>query len=198
VGDSIRNKLTEQRHLFSLIKEELYSAAKAQPCPACRADIEHFAEFMAVKARDVGAIDTYSSRKTHMRKLKEVDYINELTDTAMFITKIIRPLTRKMNAPEIYREVLNEDLEGNRTVRKHLLEAEKLMGRLDRKDKDYRLMHDILDSFIKVTEFKLSIDPLTFYIFDKTVRFGYKTHLLSVSSKMTVGIKELVNPSRYV
>ena len=116
----------------------------------------------------------------------------------MFITKIIRPLTRKMNAPEIYREVLNEDLEGNRTVRKHLLEAEKLMGRLDRKDKDYKLMHDILDSFIKVTEFKLSIDPLTFYIFDKTVRFGYKTHLLSVSSKMIVGIKELVNPSRYV
>lgn len=179
------------------IQKELYNAAKAQPCPACRADIEHFAEFFSIKIAEAGS-SKEQNRRLHMKKLKEVDYINELTDIAMFVTKVIRPISKNAKVPEVYEKVLKEDLEGNRNVKKHLIKVKKLMGALDKSDKDLALMRDIIDSFIKVTEFKLSIDPITFYIFDKTVRLGYKTHVLSATSKLIIGVKSMINPSRYV
>ena len=48
----------------------------------------------------------------------------------------------------------------------------------------------MLRSFIKAVDFKLSIDPTLFYVFDKAVRLGYRTHIWSLVGSTIVAFKK--------
>lgn len=179
---------------LSMLKEELDKAAKIQPCPGCKHDIEQLSKF--INTQITGHDTNYS--KEDMKTLKEVDYINELTNLGITLSKFIDPLARNLHikVPDIYEKVLKEDLEANKQVKVYLTNAKNINEELNR-TKNYKLISEILTSFIRATDFKLSIDPFTFYIFDKTIRFGYKTHLLSATGKAIVSIKGIIDPSRY-
>jgi hypothetical protein len=180
---------------LTMIKTELDEAAKVQPCPGCKHDIEQLAKFVAAKADALQSGSKVDS--TVSKALKDVDFVNELTDMAMFISKIVKPFGRSLKVPEVYEKVLHDDRKGNEDAKTHLVRADELLKELKLPDRQYTMIHEIVGSFIRATEFKLSIDPVTFYLFDKAVRLGYKTHLLSATGKVIVGIKVALNPSRY-
>ena len=189
-----RNTEKDSKTLYA-IGLNLEEAAKVQPCPACKQDIEQLKRFIDAKADAVKSDSKLN--KEEIRALKEVDFVNELTDIAIVVSKIIKPFTMTRKVPESYEKTLNNDMEGNRKVKVYLLEAAKKIKELKLKNKHYMLISDIINSFIRVIEFKLSTDPLTFYLFDRTIRIGYKTHVLSATSKTIVTIKGIINPSRY-
>ncbi len=191
----IKDDLGKKIDTLSKIKGGLDEAARIQPCPGCKHDIEQLSKFMEGKIESIktGASVNNSAKKA----LKEVDSINELTDMAIVIAKIIKPFTRVSKVPEVYVKVLNDDLEANRKVKIILLETNEMIKELKDTDKELCLASDIMDSFIGAVDFKLSIDPVTFYLFDRTIKLGYKTHLLRATSKAIVGVKGIINPSRY-
>ena len=77
------------------------------------------------------------------------------------------------------------------------MKASELTRELEGTDKQFKIVSDVLRAFTRATEFKLSVDSYTFYLFDRTIKLGYKTHILSATSKVIVGIKGIVDPSRY-
>ncbi len=180
---------------LSKLKLELDESAKINPCPGCKHDTEQLAKFISAKldsARSGLSIDMETTKS-----LKEVDYINELTGIAITFSKFIKPLTRISKVPEVYEKVLHDDLEANKKVKSHLLKASELTKKLESTDKQFKIVSEVLKAFIRATEFKLSVDPYTFYLFDRAIKLGYKTHILSATSKVIVGIKGMVDPSRY-
>ena len=191
----VETKLGKNVKVLTDLKQELDKAAKINPCPGCKHDTEQLAKFISAK------LDSVRSRSVIDRDtfkfLKEVDYINELTDIAIGFSKFIKPLTRISKVPEVYEKVLHDDMEANKKVKEHLLKASELAKELERIDKQFKIVSDVLKAFIRATEFKLSIDPYTFYLFDRTIKLGYKTHILSAMSKVIVWMKGIVNPSRY-
>ena len=192
----MRRKGNENAAILLRIDSELRAAAKAQPCPACKHDMEVFSGFLEAKARALKTREPVG--REHFAALKEVDFINELTGVGALFARTIRPFTFGMDVPEIYKKTLQDDLAGNREVLRRLKNAAGLMKGIEPgDDRQYALMLDIMNGFRRATEFKLSIDPLTFYIFDKTIRLGYRTHLLSATGKVIVGFKQIANPSRY-
>jgi hypothetical protein len=177
------------------LKLELDEAAKINPCPGCKHDTEQLAKFISAKldsARSGSSMD-----REMIKSLREVDYINELTDIAIGFSKFIKPFTRISKVPEVYEKVLHDDMEANKKVKEHLLKASELTKEFEGTDKQFKIVSDVLKAFIRATDFKLSVDPYTFYLFDRTIKLGYKTHLLSATSKVIVGIKGIVDPSRY-
>ncbi len=177
------------------LKLELDEAAKINPCPGCKHDTELLAKFISAKL-DSARSGSSIGRKT-IKSLKEVDYINELTDIAIAFSKFIKPFTRISKVPEVYKKVLHDDMKANKKVKEHLLKASELTKGLEDTDKQFKVVSDVLKAFIRATDFKLSVDPYTFYLFDRTIKLGYKTHILSATSKVIVGIKGIVDPSRY-
>ncbi len=177
------------------IKQELVKAAKINPCPACKHDTQQLAKFISAKLdsiRNDSLID-----KNAVKYLKELDYINELTDIAIGFSKFIKPFTRISKVPEVYEKDLYGDMEANKKVKEYLLKASGLAKELKGTDKHFMIVSNILKAFTRATEFKLSVDPYAFYLFDRTLKLGFKTHILSTTSKAIVGIKGILNPSRY-
>jgi hypothetical protein len=174
---------------------KLDASAKYNPCPACKHDTEQLSKFISKKAESIRTGGMLASED--VKPLKEVDYVGVVEDMAIWVSKAIRPFTRLKKVPEIYKKVLLEDTEGNKRSLECLIEAKKLLDKLDSADNQLKLVSEILDSFIRALNFKLSIDEYSFYIFDKVIRFGYRTHLLSATGKIIVWVKELINPSRY-
>jgi hypothetical protein len=194
--EDMKNSITKQDiKILSDVRRLLKKAADVQPCPGCKHDIEQLEKFVGEK-KDALENEKLVNKKT-AELLKEVDFVNELTDIAIVVSRIIKPFVRIRKIPEIYEKVLRDDMNANRTVRKYLVDAYEDICKLERRDKHYMLMKDVVASFIRATEFKLSVDKYTFYIFDKTIKWGYKTHLLSATSKIIVGIKCILNPWRY-
>ena len=89
--------------------------------------------------------------------------------------------------------MLDKDREANKIIREHLLIAKLMVSKLDAAAEQYKIMSRILDSFIKATEFKLSADQSAFFIFDKMIRFFYRTHIFSIAGKTIVGAKDVVS-----
>ncbi len=193
---TIKTYLNKDINILMDIKLELNEAARSNPCPGCKYDTKLLAKFVSIKLNSMK--NGSSINKNKIKFLKEVDYINELTDIAIFFSKLIKPITITKKIPEVYKNTLRDDRESNKRVRTHLLKAKKLVISLNNKDKHFIIILEVLNAFIRATEFKLSVDPYTFYIFDKIIRIGYKTHLLSASSKIIVGTKRIMNPSRYM
>lgn len=190
-GEDMKNKEqsgTKEIEILQETKMHLSLAAKYQPCPACKHDIEALEEFVDKKMVSLQKEKEFG--RENLKALDSIDFINEITGFGITITRIIGPFTRSVHAPDLYRDVLKEDMEPNRKVREELIQAKRIVMKLPR-NLEYSRTIEILDSFIKAVEFKLSIDPVLFYVFDKTVRFGYKTHILSVVGHTIVALKKL-------
>ena len=191
----VNNNTNKDVKIITKLKLELDEAAHNSPCPGCKHDIEQLAKFISAKLDSIEKRSNIDKETTNA--LREVDYINELTDIAILFSKFIKPFTRISKVPDVYKEVLQKDIKANKNVKEHLLKANKLtMGLVDT-DMQFKMVSEVLKAFIRATEFKLNVDPYTFYLFDKTIKLGYKTRLLSITSKVVVGIKRIVNPSRY-
>jgi hypothetical protein len=163
---------------------DLLSSAEAnQPCPACKHDIGLLRDFVQEKMLVLGTERTLANSDA-AKKLESVDSINEITRFAILITRVLGPLTRivAVNAPQIYEKVLHDDMEPNRKVREDLLEARRLIA-TQSEDPDCRRVLGVVDMFARATDFKLSIDPALFYLYDKTIRIGYKTHVWALTTR---------------
>jgi hypothetical protein len=187
-----KNSNAENKRLVGLahIGRYLSSAADNQPCPACREDIDILERFIEEKICSL-ASGKETVGKVERKKLDGVDYVNEAVDIAIFVTNVVGPVTRaiSMKAPSTYEKVLHEDMEPNIKVREHLLVARELLEPL-KDDGDCLKALKILDSFIKTVEFKLGMDPLAFYVFDKAIRAGYKMHVLGIASRTLAKMKQ--------
>ncbi len=159
-------------------KTYLKRAIDAQPCPACKEDMQKLALFL--------------DGKLLRRDLDQINYINEATKIASFITNLTAPIINRLNItpPEVYKKVLSEDLPKNREVLANLKRFGELYYNSDKGT--YKLISEINDSWIKVTEFKLSLHPKTFYLFDKIVRLGWKTKTLAVLASLIVYTKRVI------
>jgi len=112
-----------------------------------------------------------------------------LTDIAIVVSKLIKPFTKRLKPPAVYEKVLEEDREGNAKVKELFLEAKKIaeeLIKIDKNDRYLSTLYEIIKGDIRAVDFKLNADPVTFYLFDKAIRIGYKTHLLEVAGKIIV------------
>ncbi len=180
---------SNEEGLLSIAKVELDEAARIQPCPGCKHDIEQLSNLLGrrlASLRGGRAMDG-----DPLKTLRELDYLNELTDIGIFMAGILDPIARRspIKVPEIYAKVLKDDMPANSKVRKHLKRAAETISRIENRGTSYAAVSEIVESFIRATDFKLSIDPLTFYLFDKTIRIGHSTHLLGATSRAIVLIK---------
>lgn len=175
------------------VKKELDDATRIQPCPACRHDMEQLGIFLESKIKSVQTASLTNGKTA--RILKQLSYINELSSIGISITRLLRPVTKLgfFAVPLAYKKVLDKNREANRIIREHLLRARLILTRLEREDKQYAAVSSILSSFMKATEFKLGADPQTFFLFDKLVRFCYKTRLLGFAGRVIVGTKTVVS-----
>ncbi len=174
-------------------REELRSATRIQPCPACKHDMKQLGIILDYKIRYVKSRSLVDEKAGKM--LHELDYINELIRIGILAARLLRPLTKLglLSVPPAYKEVLDKDREANKIIREHLLLAKLMVSKLDAADGQYKIISKILDSFVKATEFKLSADQSTFFMFDKMIRFFYRTHIFSLAGKTIVGVKDVVS-----
>jgi len=117
-----------------------------------------------------------------------------LTDIAIVVSKLIKPFTKRLKPPAVYEKVLEEDREGNAKVKELFLEAKKIaeeLIKIDKNDRYLSTLYEIIKGDIRAVDFKLNADPVAFYLFDKAIRIGYKTHLLEVTGKTIVMFKNL-------
>ncbi|MEM3781680.1 MAG: hypothetical protein QXT43_01815 [Candidatus Micrarchaeaceae archaeon] len=197
IGDRLRRNVADinKLEILSELKSALDEAAKYNPCPACKYDTEQLSKFISIKIESIKTGRAVT--KEDIKPLKEVDYLGIVEDMAIVISKLIRPFTRISKVPDVYRKVLEEDMEGNRKSLNYLINARKIADKIKEKDKQLNLVVEIIDSFVRALNFKLSIDEYSFYIFDRVIKFGYRTHLLSATGKVIVGLRELRDPQRY-
>lgn len=171
--------------LLDGISKEFTKATEAQPCPGCKYDMDQINKFITEKTEALKNKGKVSDKTRET--LRDVAYINEFTNLGIFLTKILDPLTNivKVTAPEMYKKVMEEDREGNIAVRKHLRKALKLANELVTlsSDRDFTNLRDIIKYSLNATEFKLSIDPVEFFVFDKVIKFGHKTHILQLAGR---------------
>ena len=108
----VETKSYKNLKILTGLKQELDEAAKINPCPGCKHDTEQLAKFISAKLDSVRS-GSIMDRET-AKSLKEVDYINELTDIAIAFSKFIKPFTRISKVPEVYEKVLRDDMEANK------------------------------------------------------------------------------------
>jgi hypothetical protein len=175
-----------------IMRDKLDLAAKFQPCPACKEDIKKLSESVYTKIKSLQR--NSELKKEDFKKLNDLDYINTLTDIAIVVAKIIKPFTKRLKPPKVYEKVLEEDREGNAKVKELLLETKEIaeeLIKIDKNDNYLRTLYKIVEGDIRAVDFKLNADPVAFYLFDKTIRVGYKTHLLEAASKIIVKFKHV-------
>jgi len=177
-----------------IMRDKLDLAAKFQPCPGCKEDIEKLSESLYTKIKSLQRNSELT--KDDFKKLSDLDYINTLTDIAIVVSKLIKPFTKRLKPPAVYEKVLEEDREGNAKVKELFLEAKKIaeeLIKIDKNDRYLSTLYEIIKGGIRAADFKLNADPVAFYLFDKAIRIGYKTHLLEVTGKIIVMSKNLEN-----
>ncbi len=179
--------------MLQSVRKEFHRAAKIQPCPACKHDMEQLEIFLDYK---IGFVKAHSPIDEKAGKiLHELDYINELIHIGILAARVLGPITKLglLPVPTSYKKVLDKDREANKIIREHLLIAKLIVSKLAAADEQYKVMFKILDSFISATEFKLSADQSTFFMFDKMIRLLYRTHIFSLACKTIVGAKDVVS-----
>jgi len=175
-----------------IMHDKLDLAAKFQPCPACKEDIKKLSESLYTKIKSLQK--NSEIKKDDFKKLNDLDYINTLTDIAIVVAKIIKPFTKRLKPPKVYEKVLEEDREGNVKVKELLLETKEIaeeLIKIDKNDSYLRTLYEIVEGDIRAVDFKLKADPVAFYLFDKVIRIGYKTHLLAAASKIIAKFKNV-------
>ncbi len=179
-----------------LLKEAhgfLKIAHDSQPCPGCKEDIQKFNEFVKDKIASLEAGEDRVNQNS-LKKLRDVDYVNGLTDVAIALARVTHPLARlsKVVPPPIVEKTLNEDMPGNKKCLEYMGKAHKNLTKLqalDKNDGDYKTADRILKSFIRAADFKSSIDPIEFYMYGEIIGIGYKTHLWQIFVKSLVTLK---------
>jgi len=121
-----------------IIRDKLDLAAKFQPCPACKEDIEKLSESVSTKIKSLQI--NSELKRDEFKKLSDLDYINTLADIAIVISKLIKPFTKRLKPPTVYEKVLEEDREGNAKVKELFLEAKKIAEELIKMDKNDRYL----------------------------------------------------------
>ena len=175
-----------------IMRDKLDLAAKFQPCPGCKEDIEKLSESLYTKIKSLQRNSELT--KDDFKKLSDLDYINTLTDIAIVVSKLIKPFTKRLKPPAVYEKVLEEDREGNAKVKELFLEAKKIaeeLIKIDKNDRYLSTLYEIIEGDLRALNFKLNADPVAFYLFDKIIRLGYKTHLLAAASKIIVKFKNV-------
>jgi len=175
-----------------IMRGKLNLASKFQSCPACKDDIRKLSESVYAKIKSLQR--NSELKKEEFKKLNDLDYINTLADIAIVVAKIIKPFTKRLKPPKVYEKVLEEDREGNAKVKELLLETKEIaeeLIKIDKNDSYLRSLYEIVEGDIRAVDFKLNADPVAFYLFDKAIRIGYKTHLLEVASKIIVKLKNV-------
>lgn len=202
INDSGRMDMREndkKRELLELIgslKVELSSAAKAQPCPGCKHDMEQVNIFLDKKGQAI--IKGKDIDDKTKKILYDISYMNEFSNLAISASRIINPfvkIAKKTRGLDFYAKIMEEDKEGNKVVEKHLLRSAKICKDISglSDDKDFADLQIINDSFLKATQFKLNMDPTEFYVFDKFLRIGFKTHMLQLAGRVTVKLRGINN-----
>jgi hypothetical protein len=180
---------SKETEILKNISRNLKAAERHQPCPACKHDIRLLNKFVLSK---LASIETDSDLTKKERKtLEAVDFINEMTNAGIAVAKRVSPLTRKIAVPSIYGVVLLKERQANEDTKKDLVSAFELISQLNQSERDYKHIADVLSSFIKAVNFKLSIDPTLFYVFDKVIRLGYKTKILNITGYTIIMFKKL-------
>lgn len=189
----INNSVHQDTKILLDVKKELEDATRIQPCPACKHDMEKFRIFLEAKIKSIQSASSTDGKTAKI--LKELSYINELSIIGIFLAKVLKPIITLgfFPVPPTYRNVLDKNRGANRIIREHLLSARSMLTKLEGIDEQYAAMSNILASFLKATEFKLDTDPQTFFIFDKLIRFLYKTHLLGFAGRAIVGTKTIMS-----
>ena len=155
--------------------------------------MEQFGTFLDFKIESVRAHSQIDKKTSKI--LYELDYINELISIATLAARLLSPITKLglLSVPHAYKEILDKNRYANMSIREHLLIAKLMVSELDATDEQYRIMSKILDSFVRATEFKLNAEPYTFFMFDRAIRFFYRTHLLGLAGKAITGAKDIVS-----
>lgn len=175
------------------VRRELGYATRFQPCPACRHDMEQLGIFLDSKIKSIGNASPVDESAAKI--LKELSYTNELINIGILIARILNPVTKLgtfMISPK-YETVLRRNREANRMVMEHLLAAVLILSKLEKGGGQYDDVSRVLKSFVKAAEFKLSADPVIFFLFDNVVRLFYRLHLLKLAGSVAVGVKSAVS-----
>ena len=165
-------------------------AGELQPCPACKEDMQILNRFLEEK---IASIERGTGRPDPT-ELEKIDYINEVVRIAMASTKVVGPLVKMIGItpPPMYEKTLRESLDANRQIKSLLIDAKREFEGIKGDDRDFEKIYGLLESHIAATKFKLEINPELFYVYDKVIRWGYKTHLLSVTAKLITGMKAIM------
>lgn len=192
-GERYTNIRLHDIRVLAEIKGELDVAARMQPCPACKHDMEQLSLFLELKISSIKNRSAMNAKTA--RIVKELNYINELSNLGIFLSKVLKPIIKlgAFHVPTKYKAVLNNNRKANVQIREHLLCAKLMATKLKGKDIHYADVSKVLESFIKATEFKLNADSETFFLFDKLIRFGYRAHLLGFAGKAITGAKGVVS-----
>jgi hypothetical protein len=192
-GTNAKKTRNREAELLKGTLDFLKIAHDSQPCPGCKEDIQKFNEFVKDK---IASLEVGENRvdQNSLKKLRDVDYVNGLTDVAIALAGVIHPLARilKVVPPPIVEKTLNEDMLGNKKCLEYMRKAHKNLTKLqtiDKDDGDYKTADRILKSFIRAAYFKSSIDPIEFYMYGEIIGIGYKTHLWQIFVKSLVTLK---------
>lgn len=174
-------------------KAQLDKATKIQPCPACRHDMEQLSLFLEEKIKS--EVNSSTTNEKALKILKNLGYIKELTGFGILIAKFLQPFANLslFPLPEAYVHVLADNIKANKQIRVYLLNAAKAISKAKDQGEQLTEVQNILKYFIRATDFKLNATPQTFYLFDRMIRFGYKTGILSALGKIITGTKQAVS-----
>lgn len=171
------------RHAAQLLEQ----ATELQPCPACKQDMEVLGDLLRVKIEGNKPLD-----KKEAEMLRGIDYINEVTNVAIFSSKLAKPIVRLANvkAPKLYEDTLKSDMLANKKMLPILVKVYSNLLQIENRDADIERMTDVMKGSIKAVEFKIGLDAQLFYVFDSIVKFGYRTHLLDAAGKVIMLVKK--------
>ncbi len=174
-------------------KTQLNKAIEIQQCPACRHDMEQLSLFLKEKIKS--EISSTAMNEKTLKILKNLGFIKELTNFGIPVVKFIGLFAElgRFTVPAAYDHILSDNLKANRQIKIYLLNMRKAISKINHKDGQLVEVHNILKYFIRATDFKLNASPQTFYLFDRMIRFGYNTGILSMVSKIITGTKQAVS-----
>ena len=160
------------------VTKHLIIASNYQPCPPCKEDIRKLSEI-------VSHLPSLSNSDKHT--LKQLSYINEVGTVGKVLTKLISPFFIGQ-IPESINETIEEDKQGNRQTLNHLLRAHSYMVEM-KQEYPYSRIESILKEYVNLTWFKLDCTPKEFYVFDRLIKLGFKTHLLQFTANAITSAK---------
>lgn len=141
----------------------LKQAAEAQPCPPCKEDIYKLIRLYRNEANDSKELQTQA----------------KLGVIGVRITNVVAPLYIG-RVPQLYIDTVAKDLPGNKICYHSLFAAFQIMSS---KPEISIAVVKITAAFLKMAEFKVKSNAKDLYVFDKLLKFYFRTkHFSSLLS----------------